>query len=125
MGEKVILREQVKELFNKKYGQYKHTALSFTLIEQTCSGLTCFNVCRRSSGSGSTRRGPIQADPSQSRLSGGVRTAGRHSFPKPEHLRHHPVGEDPPGSRRHNYQYQNTSTVCIHPVISAICVMKV
>lgn len=22
MGEKVILREQVKELFNKKYGQY-------------------------------------------------------------------------------------------------------
>lgn len=39
MGEKVILREQVKELFNKKYGQYKDNVKSFTLTIQTSSWL--------------------------------------------------------------------------------------
>lgn len=41
MGEKVILREQVKELFNKKYGQLE----TFTCDHVSCSVYLCLSLC--------------------------------------------------------------------------------
>lgn len=79
-------------------------------------------VLRRGSGLRPLRRGPVQADPRQSGVRRSQWPSGRHPLPKPQHLRHRVLGENPSSRRWNNIQYQEPATVSVEtPEYSAAC----
>lgn len=122
MGEKVILREQVKELFNKKYGMLITNNRFILLCKCVFVLLKIFQcficecvVFRWSFGFGSLSHCSIQVNPCQSRLAGGVWTSGWYPLQESQYVWHSSVGKNPAGPRWNYLQYQNPSTVSAVP----------
>lgn len=134
MGEKVILREQVKELFNKKYGTLITKNLFIPLCKCVFVILKYSNVyyniliceCivfRWSFGIGPLSHCSLQVNPCQSRLTGSVWPSGWYPLQESKYLWHSSVGKNPAGPRWNYFQYQNPPTVSAVPNVIIVIML--